>query len=119
MAHALTRTSIFATAGALAAAGVFACSSGSNQPIVPGNDAMAVGDARMGDGGGGNGGMATITDAAPREFGYPCDGGADCNSGVCFVGNMRTFCSSRCEAGSDCPMPPTLGICNTMGYCKS
>jgi hypothetical protein len=100
------------------AATIAACSNASNVPVVPDSGPVASTDAGMEGSHDGNG-MATITDAAPGTFGASCEGGSDCDSGVCFSGGMRSFCSSLCEAGTDCPVPPTLGICNMRGYCKS
>jgi hypothetical protein len=115
------RLAFFGFAGACASALVLfsvACSSSSNVPQVPDGSSDASGDA-VPDGNGLGEGGATITDAAPRTFGAACVDGGDCNSGVCFVGGMRSFCSQLCEAGTDCPIPPTLGQCNMRGYCKS
>ena len=53
-----------------------------------------------------------------RQFGAPCDAGSHCDSNICFVGGNQAFCSQRCDAGSDCPSPPTTGQCNVQGYCK-
>jgi hypothetical protein len=54
-------------------------------------------------------------------FGAACTMNSDCASNVCFVGGMRSFCSMHCTmatVSTDCPMPPTTGVCNMMGYCK-
>lgn len=49
-----------------------------------------------------------------------CKVGADCMSGVCFLGNSQSFCSARCttdNATTTCATPFT-GTCNKQGYCK-
>lgn len=72
------------------------------------------------DGGGtdmlGNGG-----DGGLLPFGAACTMAAQCASNACFVGGMRSFCSLHCTAATqatDCPVPPTSGVCNMQGYCK-
>jgi hypothetical protein len=54
-------------------------------------------------------------------FGVPCMTNAQCESNLCFVGGIQTFCSLPCTpatAAQDCPVPPTSGMCNMKGYCK-
>ena len=66
------------------------------------------------------------TDLAPdldalKPFGQPCAVNAECQSDLCFVGGMMTFCSLPCTAATqakDCPVPPTSGLCNMKGFCK-
>lgn len=53
-----------------------------------------------------------------KSFGDSCTDGSECKSGVCFVGGSQSFCSLKCTAPTDCPVPPTSGQCNNMGYCK-
>jgi hypothetical protein len=67
------------------------------------------------------GGPDLAGDGGLKLFGSPCASNAECASNVCFMGGNRTFCSMHCMAATqatDCPMPPTSGICNTQGYCK-
>jgi hypothetical protein len=52
-------------------------------------------------------------------FGATCAQPGDCASGVCFVGGMRSFCSLHCKTPQDCPVPPTIGVCNNKDYCKA
>ena len=62
--------------------------------------------------GGGDGGL---------PYGATCTQNSDCASMACFVGGMRSFCSMHCTqatVATDCPVPPTTGICNMQGYCK-
>lgn len=61
------------------------------------------------------------TDGGLLPFGATCQSGAECQSGVCFIGGNQSFCSLHCTAATvaiDCPVPPTSGICNKQGYCK-
>lgn len=63
--------------------------------------------------GGGDGGLA--------PFGTVCTANAQCASNVCFIAPSRSFCSMHCTAATqamDCPVPPTSGTCNMLGYCK-
>jgi hypothetical protein len=76
----------------------------------------AAGGAGGGTAGGAGGGSAASDGGA--DFGAACDAGTQCNSGVCFSGTIMSFCSLRCDAGSQCPNPPTTGMCNNQGYCK-
>jgi len=89
------------------------------------------GRSQSADGSGGMGGMPA-SDGAPASadagieagasgtgvFGAPCTSNADCQSMVCFMGGLGSYCSLRCTTGADCPIPPTLGQCNLQGYCK-
>jgi hypothetical protein len=66
-----------------------------------------------GSDGGGDGGLF--------PFGAPCADKSECASNVCFIGGNRTFCSLVCTVATqatDCPVPPTSGLCNMQGYCK-
>jgi hypothetical protein len=85
---------------------------GSSAPS-PGSPDLASAPADSGaDGGSADGGL---------PFGSPCTGNADCASMLCFIGGNRTFCSIHCTmatAATDCPIPPTSGVCNMQGYCK-
>src|SRR4051794_32734390 len=60
-------------------------------------------------------------DAGKRALGEPCAKDNDCASGACFVGTRRSYCSLRCTIATqatDCPIPPTGGICNYQGFCR-
>ncbi len=96
---------------------VFAAACGGTQPVVD-NDlgtpmdltAPAGSDLAMtgGDGGG-------------LPFGAPCTMDGQCATGHCFIGGMMTFCTMPCTAATqatDCPVPPTSGMCNMKGFCK-
>ncbi len=63
-------------------------------------------------------GGATI-DAGGLAFGQPCTADNMCASDVCFIGGSRSFCSMHCDAGTDCPDPPSDGTCNMQGYCRA
>jgi hypothetical protein len=67
---------------------------------------------------GGTGGSGGTTDGGLLPFGAPCTMNAQCESNVCFIGGMQSYCSLRCTSGAQCPVPPTSGICNMMGYCR-
>lgn len=62
--------------------------------------------------------------SAPKTllpFGATCTTNADCRSNACFVGGSAQFCSIVCAqatAATDCPVPPTSGMCNKHGFCK-
>jgi hypothetical protein len=61
-------------------------------------------------------------DGGTLAFGATCMMDGDCKSNVCFKGGMRSYCSLHCTmatAASDCPNPPTLGVCNLQGYCNA
>ena len=97
-----------------------------------GSDAGASAEGGGGSGdGGGTSDASTTTEAGTTKdagggdgasgagaFGDSCTDGKDCQSGVCFVGGSQSFCSIKCTSPSDCPVPPTSGQCNNMGYCK-
>lgn len=72
--------------------------------------------------GAGGGDMASGGDMAGlKPFGQPCTANTQCASDVCFIGGMQSFCSFHCTqatAATDCPVPPTTGVCNNQGYCK-
>ena len=77
-------------------------------------DAASMGgaDAAGSDGGGGPTGAGA--------GGASCMNGAECASGICFVGGSRSFCSLRCTpatAPTACA-GPFEGRCNEMGYCR-
>jgi hypothetical protein len=62
-------------------------------------------------------------DAGPTllPIGQPCTVDAQCQTNVCFVGGMRSFCTLRCTLATqaqDCPVPVTSGECNMQGFCK-
>jgi hypothetical protein len=45
----------------------------------------------------------------------------DCTDPVynsCQMINHVYICTKACTGSSDCPDPPTSGMCNGMGYCK-
>lgn len=61
------------------------------------------------------------TDDMLLAIGQPCTVDAQCQTNVCFVGGMRSFCTLRCTAATqaqDCPVPQTSGLCNMQGFCK-
>ncbi len=120
--HLLVRLSLGAVLCAPAVALGVACSSTTEPVPAPPKDSGAVDSSMPAADTGGpavdSGSDAGTDGPAPGTFGATCTGPTDCDSMVCFVGGMRSFCSLRCEAGTDCPLPPTTGVCNNMGYCK-
>ena len=79
--------------------------------------------AMLGCGGGGSNDMSDVDAGsdALKPFGASCDSDKECSTGLCFVGGMKTFCTMRCmpqTVMTDCPMPPTSGVCNNFGFCK-
>jgi hypothetical protein len=69
----------------------------------------------------GNGGdMATAADGGLLPFGAACTMDSQCATGHCYIGTVN-FCTMPCTpatASTDCPSPPTSGICNMKGYCR-
>jgi hypothetical protein len=67
------------------------------------------------------GGDMELVDASGLPFGAACTMDADCATGHCFIGGARSFCTMPCTqatAATDCPSPPTSGMCNMRGFCK-
>lgn len=65
--------------------------------------------------------MLSAGDDALLPIGQPCTIDAQCQTNVCFVGGMRSFCTLHCTmatAAQDCPVPLTSGQCNMQGFCK-
>ena len=57
-----------------------------------------------------------------EPFGAVCTVNEECTSKVCFIGGNRSYCSMHCTtatATTDCPNPPTTGMCNMQGFCKA
>jgi hypothetical protein len=72
------------------------------------------------------GGCARKQTAAPAKvdgklpFGATCTADADCVTGHCY-GGSRSFCTMPCTpetVKTDCPSPPTAGMCNRKGFCR-
>jgi hypothetical protein len=74
-------------------------------------------DASTGDAGdAGDAATATL-----KAFGETCAADNECQSKACFKGGMQAYCSLLCTvatAATDCPVPPTAGMCNNQGYCR-
>jgi hypothetical protein len=49
-----------------------------------------------------------------------CEQGTECESGVCFLGNMQHFCTMNCTEASkaEACRAPLTGSCNKQGFCK-
>lgn len=62
---------------------------------------------------------SALTAGDGGAFGAPCSADTDCASGTCFVGNQASYCSTHCSKDSDCPSPPSTGVCSKRGYCKN
>jgi len=95
------------TGGALS---LVACSSDDGQP------------GGGGGGGGSSGGTASVAEAGggTKKNAEACGDGAECESGVCFIGGNQSFCSVACTAGdavTKC-VAPFSGSCNNRGFCK-
>jgi hypothetical protein len=68
---------------------------------------------------GGQDARATTPNPTLGAFGASCDGGAACESSVCFVGGKGGFCSLECATDADCPQPSSgAPHCNPHGYCR-
>jgi hypothetical protein len=81
------------------------------------NGGLTGGDA------GDDGAAEAGADAGGKPLGTPCNSGADCASGVCFVGGggSVSWCSLHCtqsDAQTTCGAAPFDGTCNTQGYCR-
>lgn len=120
--------SLALVAGALSIA---ACSSSTTGPATAGNDSGVGGDGSSTDDGstaadsGTDGGTDSAsqmdTGGGNKPFGDPCTTNSNCASNVCFTGGISSYCSLHCTgatAATDCPNPPTSGMCNGMGFCK-
>jgi hypothetical protein len=89
--------------------GLAGCSSEPAAPIIP-----EVPDA----------GGATVdaeVDAPKQGFNGACTDNAQCETGICFRGGKRSFCTMPCTPQTvtkDCPTPLTPGLCNNQGFCK-
>ena len=74
------------------------------------------------DGGVADGSTATTTGGGTKGFAEDCLQGSECQSGICFVGGMQSFCSLACQANEQCPPPPLNPAagpsCNRRGFCK-
>jgi hypothetical protein len=114
---------------------IAACSSSTvDGPATSGTDSGAAEAAAMDDGStvADSGAMAdtgsgtdsaqqTDTGGGGKAFGVTCAANSECTSNMCFMGGMGSYCSMHCTAATqatDCPNPPTSGMCNGMGYCK-
>jgi hypothetical protein len=96
-----------------------ACSSESTGPS--GDAGASTDSAQSGNDGGLHDGGLVVVDAAPGTFGATCTSDSDCTDPVynkCFIGGQQSFCSKPCSTASDCPNPPTSGVCNMKGLCK-
>jgi hypothetical protein len=63
------------------------------------------------------------TPAGAKPFGATCTVDGDCASGMCRGFVMQTIlrCTQPCTIATqatDCPSPPSAGVCTNMGYCK-
>src|SRR5262249_34073187 len=92
------------------------CDPGVYTPPGPGGSGGQTGSGGSGGSGsmtgtGGTGGNQAMPDAAGNTadaagtlgaFGDVCTTGANCMSGVCFVGGMGSYCSKTCTTNADC-----------------
>jgi hypothetical protein len=72
------------------------------------------------DDGGSSGGGG---DMGLLPFGADCTVGTQCASGLCNQFQMGAVhkCTKTCTVATqatDCPNPPSTGLCNGMGFCK-
>ena len=93
-----------------------------------GGDGGAMAEGSTGSDSGTGTETASGTDSAAdtgggtnKPFGDPCTANGNCASNVCFMGGMGSYCSMHCTSptqATDCPSPPTSGMCNGMHFCK-
>ena len=64
------------------------------------------------------GGDASIGKKKNAEVG--CTTNEECESGVCYVGMMQSFCTIPCNSGNAATVcvAPFTGTCNGKGFCK-
>jgi hypothetical protein len=113
------------TFGVAALVAIAACSS----DATPGGTVDAGtgdGTTQGADSGGGGPDAAAETGGGTGKNGDLCDAGAQCASGICFVGGSaaggdgggnKSFCSLACDAAAQCPNPP-FSSCNNRGFCR-
>jgi len=101
-----------------------ACSGDEGAPTTGPGSGTGTGGGTAGgsSGGGGETSTASSSEAGAKKPSAegPCADGAECVSGVCFVGTSQSYCSVTCTvatAASDCAAPFT-GSCNKQGFCK-
>jgi hypothetical protein len=86
---------------------------GNEAPRGPGALAIAPLDAGPAD--------VTAPDAARKAVGETCAQDDECETGACFKGGTRAYCTKHCSpttAAEDCPIPPYTAVCNMQGFCK-
>jgi hypothetical protein len=84
-------------------------------------DAGTTTTTEPGDGGHLHDSGTVESDAAPGTYGATCALDKDCTDPVfnkCFLGGNRAFCTKECATSTDCPAPPTAGVCNKQNRCK-
>ena len=64
-----------------------------------------------------------LTGRTPQPFGATCIVDGDCTSNMCRPFRMGTvyYCTQPCTVATqatDCPNPPSQGVCTNNGYCK-
>lgn len=102
-------------------ASVVACAGSSSEPPPdpPSTTASPQTSGGTQDHTGGQDARSTTPNPTLGAFGASCDGGAACESSVCFEGGKGGFCSVKCTADSDCPQPSSgAPHCNPHGYCR-
>lgn len=65
-------------------------------------------------------GAPTEAGSSGAALGATCTQDSDCASNLCEPFDMQTvhYCTQPCQSASDCPVPPTAGVCTPNGYCK-
>jgi hypothetical protein len=105
---------LLATRLALAVSALAVSACGNEQPRGPGPLAIAPLDA-------GTDAADAALDAAKKPVGDTCTQDDECETGACFKGGTRAYCTKHCApatATEDCPVPPYTAVCNMQGFCK-
>ena len=67
--------------------------------------------------------MVSCNDMGTKQLGETCTTDCDCQSSMCrqFAMGTTHLCTKPCTtatAATDCPMPPSTGMCTPNLYCK-
>lgn len=101
---------------------VAACSDDDEKPGT--GNGTGNGDGTGGGNGGANADASTSGDSSTsgkkQNAEVGCTEDAECESGVCYIGNGQSFCSLKCTVDNQATVcvAPFVGGCNNKGFCK-